>query len=254
MKANQQPRPYSAYTIYWRLERIHILQSSGYLDEETRTFFDPEHYDALEHPRPAKYENIMLPPFWYSSVHRKNFEKKRKHRKQEGSISKADLTAMISKSWREIDPEIHQYCTRLANAEKMKWKILENKQDKANPSNESCGSIVKSASHASQVKPGNTVIWPSSICNPSFKRSEMPELPISSDMVLTAAAPSPSVLNESILEQLESDTEFQEFLDSYDERLEASFSSADFEDDFNHFCRNHLWIKEKVEVFCADVG
>jgi hypothetical protein len=123
MKATKQkkPKPYSAYTIYFRLERMRILHENGVTDNEIKTSFDPNHYDPLEHPRPIKYRDVALPPYWYSSVHRKEVEKKRKHRKQEGRFSKTILTAMISQSWRENDPEIRQYCNKLAIAEKQKY-------------------------------------------------------------------------------------------------------------------------------------
>jgi hypothetical protein len=116
------PKPYTAYTIYWRLERMRILQEKGVIDDKTKASFDPNHYDPLEHPIPSKYKGVTLPPYWYSSLHQKELEKKRKHRKQEGSISKSALTAMISKGWSEIDPETKQYCEKLAEAEKLKRK------------------------------------------------------------------------------------------------------------------------------------
>jgi hypothetical protein len=53
-------------------------------------------------------------------LHQKELEKKRSHHKQEGSISKSELTSMISKGWREIDPDTKQYCENLAEAEKLK--------------------------------------------------------------------------------------------------------------------------------------
>jgi hypothetical protein len=121
-KESKIPRPYTAYTIYWRLERMRILQEKGVIDDKTKASFDPNHYDPLEHPIPSKYKGVTLPPYWYSSLHQKELEKKRKHRKQEGSISKSALTAMISKGWSEIDPETKQYCEKLAEAEKLKRK------------------------------------------------------------------------------------------------------------------------------------
>lgn len=123
MKTTKQKKtkPYSAYTIYFRLERMRILHENGVTDNEIKTTFDPNHFDPLEHPRPIKYRDVALPPYWYSSVHRKELEKKRKHRKQEGRFSKTILTAMISQSWREIDPEIRQYCNKLALAERQKY-------------------------------------------------------------------------------------------------------------------------------------
>jgi hypothetical protein len=131
-KESKIPRPYTAYTIYWRLERMRILQEKGVIDDKTKASFDPNHYDPLEHPIPSKYKGVTLPPYWYSSLHQKELEKKRKHRKQEGSISKSALTAMISKGWSEIDPETKQYCKKLSEAEKLKRKqALKSKLNQA---------------------------------------------------------------------------------------------------------------------------
>jgi hypothetical protein len=114
------PKPYSSYTIYFRLERFHILQSSGSYDSEIK--HSRPHYDAVEHPRPRKYVDLVLPPNWYSSLHRKEAEKRRKHRKTEGGISKTMLTSMISKSWKEVHAEVKGYCERLAGVEKRRYE------------------------------------------------------------------------------------------------------------------------------------
>lgn len=119
-KGSEIPKPYTAYTIFWRLERMYILHEAGCIDE-IKACFDPNHYDPLEHPRPEKYANLILPPYWYSSAHRYEHEKKRKHRKQDRSIDKNDLTAMIAKSWREVDPIVRNYVSKLAMAEKEKY-------------------------------------------------------------------------------------------------------------------------------------
>ena len=124
MPVSNIPKPYTAYTIYWRLERIHILQEAGYIDDEIKAVYDPNHFDELEHPRPTKYKNTVLPPYWYSSMRRQELERKRKHRKQEGAIDKTVLTAIISKRWRELESEVRDYVMRLANTEKLKHKEL----------------------------------------------------------------------------------------------------------------------------------
>ena len=224
---------------------MYILQTAGHTDEETQTNYDPHHYDELEFPRPAKYEDLMLPPYWYSSVHRKNFEKKRKHRKKQGSINKSDLTAMISKSWREADPTIRKYCTKLANAEKMKRKRLEEDQNQAEvPTESNDGSTATSASVASQVKTGEPDL---SMHNPKPPdTSKVPESSASSSITRetksNASASSSSVPDDSILEMMmmHSDEEFQKSLNAFDERIEASLSSSsiesdDLEDDFDKF-------------------
>jgi hypothetical protein len=125
-KGDVIPKPYSAYTIFWRLERMYILQQAGYIGDEIKACYDPNHHDPLEHPRPEKYSNLILPPYWYSSAHRKEDEKKRKHRKRDGSIDKNDLTAMIAKSWREVDINVRTYVSKLAAAEKRKYAAIKS--------------------------------------------------------------------------------------------------------------------------------
>ncbi|KAL3780597.1 hypothetical protein ACHAWO_010256 [Cyclotella atomus] len=132
-KGDEIPKPYSAYTIFWRLERMFILQEAGCIGDEIKACYDPNHHDPLEHPRPEKYTNLILPPYWYSSAHRKEDEKKRKHRKQDGSIDKNDLTAMISKSWREVDADVRNYVSKLAMAEKKKYAALRKSTTQTEP-------------------------------------------------------------------------------------------------------------------------
>ena len=119
------PKPYTEYTIYFRLERAHLLQTStGVIDEEILPTLDPNHTDPLEFPRPAKYENIALPPYWYSSFHKKDLEKNRKHRKRAGggTMDLKTLSKTISASWRDADQEIIDYCKKLSKAEVEKYQ------------------------------------------------------------------------------------------------------------------------------------
>jgi hypothetical protein len=122
------PKPYTAYTIFWRLERLWIIRERECKDaRKTYASFNPYHFDPLEleYPRPAKYKDLILPPYWYSSLHKRN----RKHRKQEGSISKSELTALISKSWHNVEPEIFEYCTKIAEAAMQKPKQIAGAND-----------------------------------------------------------------------------------------------------------------------------
>ena len=119
------PKPYTEYTIYFRLERAHLIQTStGVIDEEILPTLDPNHTDHLEFPRPAKYENIALPPYWYSSFHKKDLEKNRKHRKRAGggTMDLKTLSKTISASWRDADQEVIDYCRRLAKAEMERYQ------------------------------------------------------------------------------------------------------------------------------------
>ncbi|KAL3804475.1 hypothetical protein HJC23_002514 [Cyclotella cryptica] len=113
------PQAYTPYTIYFRLERLHILQSHhGFPPPPS---YDPSHYDPNEYPRPSKYVNTKLPPFWYSSASRAVEEKKRKHRKiSSNGLSKEELTGIISRSWKNVDHEVYTYCKRLSEGEKMR--------------------------------------------------------------------------------------------------------------------------------------
>ena len=165
-KSKQQtkiPKPYTAYMIYWRLERLWILQEKGYSNpEDVKTSFNQHHSDPLElqYPRPSKYKDIALPPYWYSSVHQQIREKHRKHRKQEGSISKSELTTLISKSWHHVEPEIYQYCTQLAEAEKQRREKL--------------AAVSQQPAMKAQPTPHLPVLWSSSLFTP--KQSDHPVL------------------------------------------------------------------------------
>ena len=76
-------KPYTEYTIFFRLEQSRIVQSTGSVNEEVLASYDPNHYDPLEFPRPSKYQSIIMHPYWYSNSHKAAIEKKRKHRKLE---------------------------------------------------------------------------------------------------------------------------------------------------------------------------
>jgi hypothetical protein len=115
---------------------MYILQQEGCIGKEIKTYYDPNHHDPLEHPRPAKYASLLLPPYWYSSAQRNKQEKRRKHRKQDGSIDKNDLTAMIAKNWREVDTDVRNYVSKLASAEKAKYKTLMRTKPKEGPKQE----------------------------------------------------------------------------------------------------------------------
>ena len=83
------PKPYTEYTIFFRLEQTYIIQTTtGQVDEEVLDALKehPNHHDPLEHPRPTKYRDIQMTPYWYSSAHKAAYEKKRKHRKRPGRM------------------------------------------------------------------------------------------------------------------------------------------------------------------------
>ena len=115
-------KPYTEYTIFFRLEQTYLLQTTtGTIDEEILELLDPNHYDALEFPRPPKYQSQSMPPYWYSSAQKAQAEKKRKHRKREGRIDLKTLSKTISTNWRNADQVTIQYCRKLAQAEQKKY-------------------------------------------------------------------------------------------------------------------------------------
>ncbi|KAL7449035.1 LOW QUALITY PROTEIN: hypothetical protein ACHAXS_005168 [Conticribra weissflogii] len=125
-KDTSPPKPYTKYTIYFRLERMRLLLESDLIDDEIKTTFQPDHFDYIEHPRPLKYKDVQMPPFWYSSFVKPEYIENRKHCKKEGRISFKELSQKISASWRSIDDETASYINKLAEFERVKYKkILE---------------------------------------------------------------------------------------------------------------------------------
>ena len=95
--------------------------------------YDPNHYDPLEFPRPSKYQDVIMYPYWYSSSHKAAIEKKRKHRKLKGRMDFKTLSKTISVAWRHADHEVVQYCRKLAKAENEKYNMIVdeiNRQEK----------------------------------------------------------------------------------------------------------------------------
>lgn len=130
-KSVKIPKSYSTYNIHFRLERMYILQQeTGSIDDMTKASIDPNHHDPLEHSRPLKYGGLTLPPYWYSSIHRMQAEKIRSHKKKkEGSMSKSELNSIISKRWREVEPDVKEYCRKLSIAERVKHACDQQLQD-----------------------------------------------------------------------------------------------------------------------------
>ncbi|KAL3789115.1 hypothetical protein ACHAWO_012648 [Cyclotella atomus] len=125
------PARYSPYTIFFRLERHLLLQSSA-SNHAVPPTFDPSHHDPHDHPhRPAKYRHVKLPPYWYSSAHRAIEEKNRRHRKSAvETMSKEQLTSEISARWKNLDEETLGYVKRLSAVEKKRVKSLLAEMDR----------------------------------------------------------------------------------------------------------------------------
>ncbi len=79
-----QYRPYTAYNIFFQLEREFILQSILHVTPSVDTLFDQAADDVIP-MLPQKYQEIVLSDDWY--IPGKGQRKKRKHRKSHGKIS-----------------------------------------------------------------------------------------------------------------------------------------------------------------------
>ena len=116
------PKPYTEYNIYFRIERAYLLQvEHGVMDAELIDKLDPFHRDPLEHPRPSRYQDVKLPPYWYSASMSVNSRRNRRHRKREGGIDLKTLSRTISERWRTAEPEVVSFAKRLAQAELEKY-------------------------------------------------------------------------------------------------------------------------------------
>ena len=83
--SSAQYRPYTAYNIFFQLEREFILQSIlGVTPSGVDVAFDQAKDDVIP-TLPKKYHDIVLSDDWY--VPGKAQRKKRKHRKSHGKIS-----------------------------------------------------------------------------------------------------------------------------------------------------------------------
>ncbi|KAL7487009.1 hypothetical protein ACHAW6_012610 [Cyclotella cf. meneghiniana] len=115
------PEPYTAYSIYFRLEHMRILQESGDIDLHFQSSIRGSFYDPLEHPRPEKYKHCVLPPYWYSSAHRENVGRIMKRLCKRPWTSTIDAASeIISTSWCSESIEVCVYCEKLAQVEKTK--------------------------------------------------------------------------------------------------------------------------------------
>lgn len=104
---------YTAYSIYFRLEHMRLLQENGDVDlnvqSSLKCFFDP-----TEHPRPEKYTHLILPPFWYSPAHRQHVENCMKRLCKGRHVASELLLIEIQNSWCKETSDVNIYCQRLA--------------------------------------------------------------------------------------------------------------------------------------------
>jgi hypothetical protein len=80
-----QYRPYTAYNIFFQLEREFILQSVLDVTPSVDDVFDPAADDNVIPSLPQRYQDIILSDDWY--IPGKAQRKKRRHRKSHGKIS-----------------------------------------------------------------------------------------------------------------------------------------------------------------------
>jgi len=81
--SSAQYRPYTAYNIFFQLEREFILQCILGVSPSVDTVFDSDVDDAIP-TLPEKYQDIILSDDWY--IPGKAQRKKRIHRKSHGKI------------------------------------------------------------------------------------------------------------------------------------------------------------------------
>ncbi|KAL7462222.1 hypothetical protein ACHAXS_002610 [Conticribra weissflogii] len=101
-------RPFTAYHIFFQLERNYILQSNGTLPDHSQDV------DGNASERPRRYRGVIMPRNWFIAGTR--CKKKRKDHKIHGVISFLDLTRTIAKNWRQADGETKHYCRNLAES------------------------------------------------------------------------------------------------------------------------------------------
>eukprot|EP00956_Cyclotella_meneghiniana_P017156 scaffold27685_cov63-Cyclotella_meneghiniana.AAC.11 len=132
-------RPFSAYNIFFQLEREAIIhratlgldllkdkiekdyyykvKNGEVIDEDDLPKQNKPFSSDHEPPDPSapdRYKNLRMEKFWYRS----GAKAKRRHRKSKGpSVPFLELTRMISRRWASIDeisPDIKKYCNKLA--------------------------------------------------------------------------------------------------------------------------------------------
>mmetsp|Transcript_25132 Transcript_25132/g.51895 ORF Transcript_25132/g.51895 Transcript_25132/m.51895 type:complete len:446 (+) Transcript_25132:144-1481(+) len=123
-------RPFTAYNIFFHLEKERVLQEQGQGFAAKIKTIDPVNRDldmdaAL---RPTRYQHLVLPVKWYvPDPDKKRRLAIRKNRAPpHGIFTFVELSKMISSEWKRIDEETRTYCTELAD-EQLKLYIEEMK-------------------------------------------------------------------------------------------------------------------------------
>lgn len=112
------PRPFTAYHIFYQLERNYIIQTTG---DVSASAIDSE-FDEIDtnySDRPPKYRATVLPKDWHTKGSR---QKSRSLRKNHGKISFMGMTKLVSQRWKEADGEIKRYCRSMAERELKRYR------------------------------------------------------------------------------------------------------------------------------------
>ena len=124
-------RPYTAYNLFFQLEREYILQNlNGYRPTiAPANEFNPDNKSNYSGPPlPSRYDDLILPYDWH--IPGKTHRRKRSHRKSHGKIGFHELNEQISRAWSMVDDEIKRFCTRLSNIGSRKYKKIKKRDDK----------------------------------------------------------------------------------------------------------------------------
>eukprot|EP00804_Cyclotella_cryptica_P005156 CCRYP_018677-RA/>CCRYP_018677-RA protein AED:0.32 eAED:0.32 QI:1/1/1/1/1/0.5/2/0/232 len=124
-------RPYTAYNVFFQLEREYILQNVFQvvpcLQLSDIFDYDPKEYHG---PRlPSRYSEIILRREWH--LPGKGRRNKRSHRASHGKIGFKELSQLIAKSWTTVDAETKEFCQTYSEECRVRYKsiIADNSSD-----------------------------------------------------------------------------------------------------------------------------
>jgi len=123
-----QYRPYTAYNIFFQLEREFILQSVLDVTPSVDDVFDPAADDNVIPSLPQRYQDIILSDDWY--IPGKAQRKKRRHRKSHGKISFSDLSKKVAAAWHSCDDEVKLFCAEVSDLTMQEYKKALYRQQK----------------------------------------------------------------------------------------------------------------------------
>mmetsp|Transcript_12060 Transcript_12060/g.25463 ORF Transcript_12060/g.25463 Transcript_12060/m.25463 type:complete len:730 (-) Transcript_12060:271-2460(-) len=128
LSGTKAPRkPLSSYSLFFRLERSYIYQIVlGNTDNNVpppEDRFDPDNptFDYNGPPFPERYRNVILHKHFNLPTDPDELwnGRKRQHRKVDGALPFKELSKIIAKNWKEVGPEVIQYCEAVAEVSKV---------------------------------------------------------------------------------------------------------------------------------------